>query len=705
MTRSRSALSLLVLFSACAPAVRPVPSAPGIEPAPAQTEILWDTYGVPHIYGRTEAEAVHAFGWAQAHSHGDLLLRLYAQSRGRAAEYWGEHNTDSDRWVRTVGIPGRAAEWYAAQSPEARRLLDAFADGINAYAGAHPERLVDSVRVVLPVTGADILAHAQRVIHFTFIASPDRVMAQARAARPAAAAGASNAWAIAPSRSASGNALLLANPHLPWGDLFTWYEAQIVAPGVNVSGATLVGFPNLSIAFNEHLGWTHTVNPMDGDDLYRLTLAPGGYRWDGGVRAFETRTDTLRVRGADGTVRAQPLPVRYSVHGPVVAEHEGQAFALRVAGLDAANVFDQYWEMMRSTNLQQFETALARLQMPFFNVVYADRDGRILYVFNGRIPDRPHGDRAFWAGVVRGDTSATLWTRTHSYAELPRLLDPPNGWLQQANDPPWTATIPQILDPADFPPYMAPRGMAFRPQRSARMLVENPRIDLDDMIRLKHSTRVEMADRLMDDLLGAARAHGGDGARRAAGVLERWDRTTDAGSRGAVLFAEWVREAGARAGGANNLFATPWDPARPLATPDGLRDPALAAAALDTVAARVGDRYGALDVPWGDVYRLRRDTLDLPGDGGPGALGVFRVTDYSPAGEGRWVATSGDTYVAAIEFSTPVRARALLGYGNASQPGSPHRTDQLRLYSEQRLRPVWRSRAEVEANLRELTAF
>jgi acyl-homoserine-lactone acylase len=708
MTRSAASpalLLLLLLATACAPAAPVPPAAPDRAAAPARTEILWDTYGVPHIYGRTAEEAMRAFGWAQAHSHGDLLLRLYGESRGRAAEYWGAHNAEADRWVRTVGIPRRAAEWYAAQTPEARGLLDAFAEGINAYGRAHPKRLVDSVHAVLPVTGADVLAHAQRVIHFTFITDAERVAAQVRAARPAAAAGASNAWAVAPQRSASGNALLLANPHLPWSDLYLWYEAHLVAPGIDVSGATLVGFPTLSIAFNDHLGWTHTVNTLDAADVYELSLQGGGYRWNGAFRAFETRADTLRVRGADGAVRAEPFTVRYSVHGPVVAERDGRAFALRVAGLDAAQLFDQYWQMKRATSLAEFEAALARLQMPFFNVVYADRDGHILYVFNGQVPVRPAGDVAFWGGVVRGDTSATLWTRTHAYADLPRLLDPPMGWLQNANDPPWTATIPQRLDPAAFPAYMSPRGMALRPQRSARMLVENPRMSLDDMVRLKHSTRMEMADRVLDDLLGAARTHGGPAARRAADVLGRWDRNADADSRGAVLFAEWAREIATRSRGSANVYATPWDPARPLQTPAGLRDPALAAATLDTVAVRVETRYGALDVPWGEVHRLRRDDVDLPSNGGSSFLGIFRITDHAPAGGGRFAAVGGDTYVAAIEFSTPVRARALLSYGNATQPGSPHRTDQLRLYAEQRLRPVWRTRAEVEANTRERTPF
>ncbi|HEX2081852.1 MAG TPA: penicillin acylase family protein, partial [Longimicrobium sp.] len=197
-----------------------------------------------------------------------------------------------------------------------------------------------------------------------------------------------------------------------------------------------------------------------------------------------------------------------------------------------------------------------------------------------------------------------------------------------------------------------------------------------------------------------ARASGSADARAAAEVLERWDRTADAESRGGVLFQAWFQEVSRRAPGPR-LFATPWSPANPLETPDGLADPPGAAAALEAAAAAVRQRWGALDVPWGEVHRLRRDGVDLPGNGGPGNLGVFRNVGYVDAPDGRRTPVQGDTYVAAIEFSTPVRARALIAYGNWSQPGSPHRTDQLEHFARKELRPVWRTRAEVLANLRD----
>jgi len=668
------------------------------------TEILWDTYGIPHIYGKDVKSLFHAFGWAQTQSHGNLLLRLYGQARGQAAEYWGQKYLASDRWVRTMGIPTRSRKWYEAQNPVFRSYLDAFAAGINAYARAHAESIDDEVKVVLPVNGEDVLAHLQRVLHFTFVVDPESVPSldrQQQAHNTPLPARGSNGWAIAPSRSASGNAMLLANPHLPWSDLFLWYEAQLTAPGFDAYGAALVGVPVLSIAFNNNLGWTHTVNVHDGWDAYELTLVDGGYQLDGKVKTFQTETQTLKIKQDDGTLRQEPFKVQSSVHGPVIATKDNKAIALRVVGLEQPGAIEQWWQMAGAKNLDEFETALKRLQIPMFTVMYADRAGHILHLFNGQVPVRSQGNFADWEGSIPGDTSTTVWTKTHPYQDLPRVLDPPSGWLQNANDPPWTTTFPQAIAPEDYPPYIAPRGpMEFRAQRSAQMLAEDKQISFEEMVKYKHSTRMELADRLLDDLIPAAQQQGSELARRAVSVLKAWDRQANADSRGAVLFAFW-----AEAMDTDRLFATPWKAEAARTTPDGLANPAGAVATLEAVARKVETTYGSLDVPWGEVFRLRYDDVDLPANGATGSLGVFRALDFVPSADGRFQSIQGDSYVAAIEFSNPLRAKVLTSYGNATQPMSPHRGDQLKLFARQELRSVWRSRQEIEAHLSSRQVF
>jgi acyl-homoserine-lactone acylase len=696
---------LLTALSSCSLLRAPTPPDAVDVPPPMvpsatdpRVELLWDSYGVPHIFADDAAALFYAFGWSQMRSHGDLVLRLFGQSRGRAAEYWGDRFLESDLWVHTNSIPARAALWADAQPPHMSAYFEAFVMGMNEFARQNPAAIGEAWLQVLPLEVADIFAHLQRVLHFTFMASPQMVPAVQRQLQ---AVPGSNAWAIAPARSASRNALLLANPHLPWGDLFTFYEAHMVGPGFNVSGATFIGFPMLAIAFNEHLGWTHTVNTIDSADLYRIEVAGGTYMFDGEPRAFEVEDRIILVRQPDNTLAEVPLTVKRSVHGPVIAEGDGRAVALRVAGLDRPYLLEQYWDMMRAANRDQFEAALSRLQLPMFTVMYADRDGHIMHVFNGAVPERPRGGWDYWQGIVAGDSSATLWTRVHPYYSLPRVVNPASGWLQNANDPPWTTTIPFALDPNRFPAYMAPQQpMSFRAQRSARMLAEDSRITFDELVAYKNDTRMEAADHVVQDVIAAARSVGDEDARAAADVLERWDRTSDADSRGAVLFRAFHSALQRERWPGGSPWEVGWTASAPLATPDGLSDPRLAAQVLSRAAQSTRALHGSLDIAWGDVYRLRRDDVDLPASGGHDEHGVFRALGFTRLAEDstRFTATSGDSYIAAVEFSAPIRAMTLLTYGNASQPGSPHRTDQLQLYARKEMKPVWLTREEVEAN-------
>ncbi len=676
-------------------------------------EILWDTWGVPHIYGRDEESVFKGMGWAQMESHGDLVLRLYGEARGRAAEYWGEQYLDSDRFLHTMGVPGRGEQWLARQTPQMLANLNAFAEGINDYAKEHPERLDDEVEIVLPITASDVLAHVNRVLHIEFIG--EGIMRQAEKALSSStnavaytpqlkdSVPGSNAWAIGPSRSASGNAILLSNPHLPWGGLYLFYEQQLVGPGFDAYGSTLVGFPGLSIAFNDYLGWTHTVNTYDGADLFTLELKDNHYQFGEKKRALESRTEKLLVKQADGSFKMEILTVRSSVHGPIVAEKAGRAIALRIAGLDQADPIGQWWEMAKATSLEQFERALSRLQVPMFNILYADIEGHIFYLFNGNVPDRSFGDFATWQAAVDGSDPAALWQSYLSYDQLPRILDPDNGWLQNTNDPPWTSTIPQTLSPNDFPAYMAPNYMPPRAQRSAKILQADESITFKEALAYKHDTHVEMADRVLDELITVAKAYDNPQLKNAISILADWDRTVNADSRGALLFEAWFHcwSAGA------SIWLAPWSDRSPTSTPSGIADTKAAEACLVSASDDVIAKYTSLDASWGDVHRARRNGHDVPVSGAPGyPLGVFRVAGFNETKDHQRELYFGDTYYSVVEFSkTGVTAQALTAYGNASQPHSTHNGDQLELFSRQAMRSVWRVRSEVEANTESRTTL
>ncbi|MEC4984259.1 MAG: acylase [Oscillatoria sp. PMC 1068.18] len=649
------------------------------------TEILWDTWGVPHIYGENNAALFKAFGWAQMQSHGNLILQLYGQARGRAAEYWGEKYLKSDRYVRRMGIPKRASLWYSQQSLEMQQYLDNFAAGINDYVAENPDKIKDDLEIVLPVSGVDILAHVQRVINFNFVTNPQQA--------------GSNGWAISPAHSVSGKAMLLSNTHLPWSDVYLWYEAQLTTAQTNAYGVTFVGMPVLAIAFNDYLGWTLTVNTFDGADIYELTLADNGYLFDNNVLPFDTETQTLKIKQADGTFREEKLIIEHSIHGVIIEKNKQKAKALRIVGLDRPKVMSQFWSMVQATNLQEFEAALATLQLPMFNLLYADQSGQIFYLFNAQIPVKNTGNWNYWQKVIPGNTATTLWTKYHNYQDLPRLHNPASGWLQNTNDPPWTSTFPPELNAADYPAYFAPEslgktGNIFRTQHLIKILLENQQITLEELIKEKFSTHLELADRVLDELIPAAKKLGDDLGKESAEILEKWDRQANADSRGAVLFALWVLSMPQK-----QLFATPWNPEFPLTTPDGIANLQKAVELLEGTAATIKLIYGSVAVSWGDVVRLEYQNQDLPASGAPGQLGSLQVLFLAPSSKGRYRSFGGDTYIAAIEFSEPIQAKVLNIYGNSTQPNSEHIGDQLSMYLAKKLRPVWRTREEIEAHL------
>lgn len=682
---------------------------------PDSPEILWDSWGVPHIFSPTNAGLFYAFGWAQAQNHADLILQLYGESRGRAAEYWGADYLESDQRIRTLSIPQQAAEGYAALDDEFRAYIDSFAAGINDYAAQHTDAIDAAMQLVLPVTPEDIIANGIRVLRYEFVA---RRGLNAVGEWQAGELG-SNAWAVAPSRSASGNAMLVINPHQPWFGFGLWVEAHLVGPQIDLYGAALVGNPFIGVGFNQHLGWAHTVNTHDGWDLYQLTLTPGGYLFDGEERAFTTREEIIRVKQEDGTLAEVPLTVRESLHGPVIGEREDEtALALRVVCQQCFRAGEQWWAMGSATNLTAFEDALRMLQIPMFTVMYADRAGNIMHVFNEQIPVRTEGDWAFWnnttpvlpgdPAVLPGDTSRYVWDYVyHPYEELPRVLNPESGWLQNANEAPWTTTLPYPLDPADYPAYMAPPPFVWpRPVVSLRLLNNDLSITFDELVEYKQSTFIELTNWVLDDLIAAAESSDDELVQRAVEVLRGWDRQANADSVGAVLFALWAQAYIEPLG--FDALAIPWDVNDPLNTPRGLADPDGAVATLSEVATQLEALRllgGGIDVPWGDVFRLRYGEVDLPANGAPDLLGSFRTLTFKPDRDLRFRPVQGDSFIAVVEFGETLRAKVLLAYGNATQPGSPHVGDQLDLFSRKELRDAWLTRAEIEANLSERVTF
>jgi acyl-homoserine-lactone acylase len=501
-------------------------------------------------------------------------------------------------------------------------------------------------------------------------------------------------------------------------------------PDLNASGVVFMGAPFLGIGYSDDIGWTHTVNTIQNANLYQIALnADGTYNFGGKATPLQHRTDAIMVRGRQVP---QTIDIYASKHGPIVARNGAKALALRVAGLDQPAVATQYWRMIKARHIDEFIAANSALQMPFFNVIYADRDGHILYLFGGRQPVRQNGDWGKYAGVLDGGDPALLWTQTFDWWRLPRAIDPPGGFVANSNDPPWTSTFPQVAtnNPANFPAYVAPQFMDLRPQHGALFLLspQSANLTLAQVIAGKESTYMILADRVLPDLIAAANASGNAAAQNAAAVLAAWDRTSDASSVGAALFEAWWNSvvAAVEKGtlppdntidfySPHPQFRVGWSASNPLHTPAGLSNPAALVPYLVGAAAYLG----IPTVAWGDVHKVVLADHDksyqtiiptpgssqigfgLPQSGADDAFGPLRIVNQFPAPDGKHLwSYGGDGYVQVVEFArNGVKARALLGYGNASRPGSAHITDQLAFFESKTLRAVYRTRPEIENHM------
>jgi acyl-homoserine-lactone acylase len=414
---------------------------------------------------------------------------------------------------------------------------------------------------------------------------------------------------------------------------------------------------------------------------------------DGKTEPFETRSVTIKVKQEDGSLKEQILEFKYSKQGPVVAEKGNKAYAVRIAGLDNPKIIEQYHRMSKARSLEEFESALRMLQNPMFNVIYADRSGNILYLFNGNVPVRAEGDFAFWNGTINGSESKYIWKETHPYEDLPRVLNPATGFLQNCNDAPWVCTFPPVLSPSRFPAYMSPLGTYWRAQRAINMIKDNHSISFDQLVNYKLNTGMEVADRFLADLLSAVEQYPNQDAVESAVVLKAWDKKTDAGSRGAVLFAAWYDEL------RSNMFEIPWSMDNPVSTPSGIKDRKQAVELLVKTSKYVKEKYGSLDIAWGEVNRFRMGELDFPANGGPDRYGIFRTMYFAEDNDNKSHAFHGDSYVAVTEFGEKIKAQVLLSYGNATQSGSKHAGDQLKLLSEKKMRPALLEKTDILKNL------
>jgi acyl-homoserine-lactone acylase len=697
-----------------------------------RVEIRRDTFGVPHILAADEHAAGFGFGYAMAEDHAAEIGRRYLQARGEAARHLGAGYAESDLAMRRFDNRGAARRALAEETGGGfRRWLAGFAAGVNRYVATHRDAVPAFMPVIEP---SDPLAYGRMFGILAAVRPPAELLekypspvltvnAAARASYPAdeAARGeiGSNAFAIAGTKTLSGRPILLGNPHLSWSSLY--WEAHVAIPGrINFYGSTLVGIPVLRAGFNDRLGYVQTNNAPDLDDIYSLPLVAGRpdlFLHDRRERRIARRQVAVDVLEADGTIATVQRDYEETDLGPVIHRTTDRLFVIRSVNVEWWRQYEGFFELLKVRSLDDFRDTLARGLTVTSNYTYADIDGNILYAWNARLPRRPAFTRGFgeadpavidYALDVPGETKTFFWKGMHRARDLPSLLNPSSGYIQNANNPPWWTSLRDPLDPARYPPYIERGELSLRAQAMLEALEATPRFSPDSVRELKFSTRMLAADRMLPDLIGAARAVSTPSEPLRAGLdaLAAWDRHAGAGSRGAVLFDRFRSML-------DNLrdeaFAAPWDPLQPATTPRGLADPAAALEALERAVLDLRQQYGSERVPWGDVNRFRLGSIDLPGDGSSGRHGLVRVVGFDAAADGTRVAGragpdqllagSGDAWVLLVHFTRPVTAWSVLAYGQTTDLSSPHSRDQIRLFAKHELRPVWFTEEQIAANL------
>lgn len=685
------------------------------QPAPDPTDAYWeqavlyrDEWGVPHIYADNTRAMAFAFGYAQAGDHLEAMLLAYRIANGRAAEIKGEAYAASDELSIRLGHADLAYAAYQQTDAVTLDLCEGFAEGINAWIFEHPGEVPEWVQGVHP---ADVLALLHRYL-----------LSMAPFDYPAAShllpgTPSANAWAVAPSRSIDGHAMLVINPHAQFNSPFQWYEAHLVTKDLAIYGATLFGLPVILQGHNASLGWALSPNKPDIADIYveypvmdrarnpksfmpvQISMRYGAIPYTHDVaRAYYVKDGSGFL---ERSVAQQRTP-----RGPVVAMAEGWPLSWKVGGYYDFGALRQLFDMGRAENLSAFRAAVDRQQLSTFHVVYADREGNIWYQYNARAGRRPDVKRADWSydaspeGVYREPLSTRdnvfEWGAPLAPADLPWLLNPAAGFVQACDTPPWLATTNSGVTEGNWPPWLVADVDSYRAKRVRRLLSMGPR-SFTDMQAMLFDTLVPLAAEATPFLLRAAESHPRWLAEAhpdlivGLEMLRDWNFLASTDSTAMTFFHLWwsvMRSNDDRTllsdEGLHALFQEngPW-----------IQEYALRSAA--EAAKLLRNQYQTMNVPWGEVHTLRRGQREepLPGSYSGGPIFAYEDRSYD---RNKWEVSAGYGFAMAVRFGETPEAVSLVPFGTSEDPASKHYSDQMDLLLQKRFKIVRFNREEVE---------
>ncbi|MCA1757434.1 MAG: penicillin acylase family protein [Bacteroidales bacterium] len=687
--------------------------------------IIRDSYGIPHIYGETDADAVFGMIYAQCEDDFNRVEVNYITAMGRMAEVKGEDEIFTDLRMKLYIDPEVLKQEYAASPGWLRDLMDSWAAGINYYLQTHQDvepLLIERFEPWMALSfsegsiGGDI--EQISVAGLRRFYSDEENMAELVAVTDAMEDDdpyadreprGSNGISIAPQLSANGNALLLINPHTSF---FFRPEVHVVSEeGLNVYGAVTWGQFFIYQGFNDKCGWMHTSTRADIIDYYSESVVEqdGNYFYQHGEDIKSFTTKEITVKYIDGEeLKEKSFTAYYSHHGPVVRKQDDNWITVSLM-VEREKALTQSYMRTKALSYEEFKETMRLRTNSSNNTVYADGDGNIAYFHGNFIPVR---DESFdWSGIVDGSDPATDWKGLHEVEDMVTLLNPENGWIQNCNSTPFTAAGEYSPDPSDYPAYMAPDAENPRGIHAVMVLEGESDFTVDKLIETAYDSYLPAFDKSVPALVKAfdriaavtpaVKRKMGD----AADVLRNWDFRWGNESVATSLAVYWGDEVLSRMRGydipsGESVFDF-------LAT--SVEDEVLVDA-LDAAVTRLGEDFGTWETPWGEINRYQRLTGDIVqqfDDNKPslpvpftssrwGSLASFGARTYP--GTVRMYGTSGNSFVAAVEFGDTIVAKSILAGGISGDPDSPHFDDQAEMYSKGIFKDVLFYRTDIEAD-------
>jgi acyl-homoserine-lactone acylase len=674
----------------------------------ARVTIVRDDWGIAHVHGHTDADAVFGMIYAQAEDDFHRVEENYLVSLGRRSEEVGESALMQDLRARLYVDPADLQARYQASPAWLRALMDAWADGLNYYLATHPgvtPKVIGHFEpwMALSFTEGSIGGDVERISLSRladFYDQPKVALAEAERLAIERDPTGSNGIAIAPQNTQDHHALLLINPHTSH---YFRSELQMTSDaGLDAYGAATWGQFFLYQGFNPRLGWMHTSSESDAVDAFLETIGHQDgklfYRYGAALRPVQVSVVTLRYRAANGTLKDKTFTVYKTHHGPIVAKRPDGRWVAEAMMYAPIPALEQSYELTKAKSFADYMKVMALKANTSNNTVYADADGDIAYLHPQFIPRRD--DRFDYEQPVDGADPATDWKGLHALADAPHLLNPATGWIANTNNAPYTASGAASPKEADFPRYMG-RGENMRGVHATELLSAKHDFTLEGLMTTAFDSHLPGFEVLIPRLLAAYdQAPAADPLKARLAdqieVLRGWDRRWGTDSAATALAIYWGealwKDAGRHASG-GMLADYDWIAAHTTAA-DQLKALAEATDALTA-------DFGSWRTPWGEINRFQRlaDTLvQAPSDAAPslpvgftsshwGSLAAIDGPRY-PGVKKRY-GSSGNSFVAAIEFGPRVRAVAITAGGESGDPASPHFDDQAQRFTTGHLREVY----------------